>query len=861
MTRAAQGNTRDCYERPLSDWTCGRAIEGCPCAQGPDAKGKCNVQSVCTPRLDGEQWTCTRSTIQGGACKDGPLPNGSCCQSWQPCQPVRTVRSRRKRFVLACGVLALGILMIAVSGPKRNEFLSPGDLTSPHASLMTRDGCASCHAASKHRFGGWVANWLGLAKLDHHHGIDAENWSQTDMCLECHQEKFDPHWARSAHNVDPAWLRERTEQSATTGNGLPGVFERSPHHLTDITCATCHQEHLGASHQLATMTNKQCQTCHAESFKSLASGHPDFGAWPFERRTRIAFDHASHEQLHFNSKNETFNCNRCHVDSADLAVKELAGFEQACASCHSDSIKQSMSQGIALVSLPAIDRASLEAQGASIGIWPTEFEGYFDGAIPPLMQLLLSADPDAVEAMEVLGPDVDLSLIDEEDAIQLEAATRLVFAIKRLVIDMGEDGNATIVNRLSIALQRELTESEIESLLGRTPPTLFASVARTWFGSEAEESGEARGLPAKSPNSNARTLPIRGPQDTRNSRVNRVEEASLQIRSEASSNPHRMSSTSNRFQDDRQNPSQWLAENPLKDFGQSSNGGTDDLLPNATDRSEVDEGNSERGDSNQGGIVERNPIESEQSTGQGTQETEPLVANPLVDAVPNGTAPNGTAPNGTAPSIDDGHGRDKGGRGSDPNYDLPALLNRKPPVYAFTPSGEWDYDADLLKLEYQPKGHADAWLVEWIDVLAATPISNRTATATRVLEYFTGDEAPGRCTECHSLEQSRLAVGAELDQAETWLVNWHAETRSSQLREFTRFSHRPHLILAELSDCRACHQIDREADYRKNYEAKNPHSFRPGFYSLSKTNCASCHQENRASDSCTTCHHYHVQSH
>jgi hypothetical protein len=61
----------------------------------------------------------------------------------------------------------------------------------------------------------------------------------------------------------------------------------------------CHREHQGAEFDLTAMNDSGCQTCHQQRYESFAADHPDFGAWPYERRTRIAFNHSSHQAKHF----------------------------------------------------------------------------------------------------------------------------------------------------------------------------------------------------------------------------------------------------------------------------------------------------------------------------------------------------------------------------------------------------------------------------------------------------------------------------------------------------------------------------------------------------------------------------------
>ena len=62
----------------------------------------------------------------------------------------------------------------------------------------------------------------------------------------------------------------------------------------DLYCATCHQEHKGVNFNLNKISNEQCRSCHVLKFDSFDGHHPNFENYPFERRTRIIYDHASH---------------------------------------------------------------------------------------------------------------------------------------------------------------------------------------------------------------------------------------------------------------------------------------------------------------------------------------------------------------------------------------------------------------------------------------------------------------------------------------------------------------------------------------------------------------------------------------
>ena len=150
----------------------------------------------------------------------------------------------------------------------------------------------------------------------------------------------------------------------------------SPMHVGDTRgpfCGTCHQEHQGAGFDLRTITNEQCQSCHALKFDHFDKDHPEFSNYPFETRTRIVFDHAGHFGKHYpeTAKKEPDKripetCSSCHDSRGDKRIMAVAPFEKTCASCHADQItgKQRVSgpKGIAFLALPGLDLETLEKQ-------------------------------------------------------------------------------------------------------------------------------------------------------------------------------------------------------------------------------------------------------------------------------------------------------------------------------------------------------------------------------------------------------------------------------------------------------------------------------------------------------------------
>jgi hypothetical protein len=332
--------------------------------------------------------------------------------------------------------MAAGGLLILLNASWRDRAISPGPLSHPHAQLLANDltanasgtGCAACHAAAERSVAGWTVALAGF------HGGAA---SQTARCMECHDATISKNFALTAHSVDPASLHELT----VTGNNRPAAGR-------EFACATCHDEHQGAKFDIAAMSDSACQACHQQRYESFSTDHPDFGNWPYERRTRIAFNHASHRAKHFIEKKQAFECRSCHIEDATNKVQLLASYEKACASCHDEKIATSVAKGVPMLVLPTLDIEAMKAAGHDIGAWPKGATGDFDGRLPPVMKLLLASDAAARDAIITLGPDFDFMDVDPGDPIQLAACGELAKSIKSLFRDIGQRGQVAVRERL-----------------------------------------------------------------------------------------------------------------------------------------------------------------------------------------------------------------------------------------------------------------------------------------------------------------------------------------------------------------------------------------------------------------------------
>ena len=281
------------YQRPNQAWVCGWAAEGRPCQIGPDGKGNCRTTFECQPTSGNDRWQCNRSELAGGKCDQGPLPDGTCCRAIQRCRPVRSWRARvraTRNWVVA---ISIGFLLLVVGGPLAPVLLNPGNLTFQHSEVAD---CSGCHTAFEKGIVAWP-----MAAFAH-----SAKESDSKLCIACHDlgaNSFNPHGIETAALT--SLTADRAEPSAI---GVPLVLTVASwardvplHDDSQLACTTCHNEHNGRAFDLTKMSNKRCVACHAERFTSLSRGHPEFSSFPFDRRSRINFDHGSHLGTHFAS--------------------------------------------------------------------------------------------------------------------------------------------------------------------------------------------------------------------------------------------------------------------------------------------------------------------------------------------------------------------------------------------------------------------------------------------------------------------------------------------------------------------------------------------------------------------------------
>jgi len=364
------------YGRPDFPFRCGReGLWSLACGRGPNADGSCGGISECLPIQRGDRWLCSRPLSAGGPCNNGPRPDGGCYIRRPPCRPRSSIRARRKHvsffaFLVSVSVIAAFFATSSgILGFDRNLSI-PGELTAAHANLLDGNRCSLCHEAHDRE---------GLAlvtALVEYQDISAK-------CINCHA--FEGH-ARQPHNA--ASIDED--------------------HIEPLGCVGCHTEHKGAEANIAALPDQDCHQCHqAKAVFGGFSGsqgkpHPPFNpSYGHPAEPVIRFDHAKHFDAHFkkaeHQDNRPETCEACHSAASDGADITMPSFEEGCAGCHENQIRD---QPLLLLAWPEMEQMkppSAEVADAcrTVVSWdPEDFESS-SFELPGLIEsFLMGVDPD-----------------------------------------------------------------------------------------------------------------------------------------------------------------------------------------------------------------------------------------------------------------------------------------------------------------------------------------------------------------------------------------------------------------------------------------------------------------------------------
>ena len=433
------------YERPTNSWVCGRACDGAGCRLGPNRKGECQVESRCQPEKKGDRYHCTRPPVHGGKCKEGPTPDGNCCQIDTSCQPQRSLFAKRRLLGMITAVAAFAVCLIIFSGTTPSPLLCPGQVTTSHANIQKQ--CAACHSAAE----GGLTTWVQTA-------FNSETaLKDSALCMKCHTEIGKQ--ALFAHSMSPKQLAETTErinqqnQSTSTPLALRlATFTGKSTTDKKLACASCHKEHQGRKADLKHLTDMQCQSCHTKQFHSFEHGHPDLKNYPHKRRSRIYFDHAKHLNQYFvddefkrtmPNGRKLDSCNSCHSPDASGEMMLTKSFDKTCASCHEPQIEDTEFAGVPFFALPAINAELINSHGE----WLHTRGTMKTAKLPQFMEQLLASDPDYQKAIKTLGK-IDYRQINNLDPKHHVAVGEIAWSIKQLLYDISTQGETALKERL-----------------------------------------------------------------------------------------------------------------------------------------------------------------------------------------------------------------------------------------------------------------------------------------------------------------------------------------------------------------------------------------------------------------------------
>ena len=824
------------YERPQDSWVCGRLAEGKPCELGPGLNGRCRVTTVCQPRLENDRWQCRRPASAGGPCEAGPLPDGQCCMTLERCVPRPSLRTRRKRSVVAALALVVGVLAVTVGGKGGRYFMMPNKLSAPHAGLTD---CSTCHAGAR----------TGEVDLLHRLFTAVEPRQNSSLCLNCHDMGATNNLAPHTHPVED--LKRLTEKLRSDSRSWPApslmqLIEfpstaGSPGAETEIQCATCHKEHRGVFADLRAVSNQRCQTCHVSRFGSFADSHPQFVKFPYQRRPRLAFDHQSHEKYFRDAQKAAGGgqgaldeCGNCHQLGVRKRYEVVKSFASMCASCHTGDItgatQVSGPKGIGVIAVPGLDVKTLRERGIDIGYWPLRSEAI----LTPFMTLLLGSSGANVIS-SVAGLDLlDLRKADDRD---LARVATLAWAIKRLFNQL-ETTNPAARTLAGDNPGMQVAALQMAALTGSMSHDVIASANQEWFACKLQDDLQRhdRGEPTKPPSEedHCAANPEAASVESKAIAPTKAPEAASTERmpppgGKAARNNDEILGPNKR--DEAQPHSQKDALAPSK---------TDEILTPAPSKADDNLTPVPRGDD----ILSGDKPSAGNALSQ-IGDGSPAPA-PSKDDILSGDKP--SAGNVLSQIGDDnGAPKEKQTSQSAEAKPSPDTSSAQFDPEAWAQTGGW-YREDFT-IRYHPSAHADQFLQTWLDFTGRAYGSSLHDELAPIFDNLAAKDAVSRCTKCHSVD----------DVAGAKIVNWRPFDANTINNRFTNYSHKPHVeLIAGTKTCLKCHEFQQTDDFRKTYEGGDPVNYTPNFKYIDKALCSACHSQQTEWQNCTLCHGYHV---
>ena len=241
----------------------------------------------------------------------------------------------------------------------------------------------------------------------------------------------------------------------------------------------------------------------------------------------------------------------------------------------------------------------------------------------------------------------------------------------------------------------------------------------------------------------------------------------------------------------------------------------------------------------------------------------PTESKPVLDNAPlQKTDRNPSGSTIETPQIADSNTTKEGDQEVEPKkpgtVEKPRKKIKRLPANQMVAMGGWYRDDATLTIAYRQAGHADSVTVNWYDFVSSIPNAKENPMYSDFARLMTKSTSPGLCSSCHSVDQQ---------PDHSLSMNWAASYRDISTRDFTRFSHRPHLVHGNANQCSTCHQILPGSNVMQNYVLGESKETRfdssvcaNGFAPMTKSNCVQCHNNRSKIQNCTQCHNYHVGS-
>lgn len=884
------------YETPDPKWICGRS--GKACRVGPSKRGTCQATFECMPTSSGGTWSCRRPASNGGTCQEGPLADGTCCNPIRACAPVRAVRAKREIISKWAAIFVVGCATLALTYAGSAQLLMPGPMTTAHSPLSK---CGECHS----NIGEGQFGWL--------HGViaSANPRKDSEACLTCHKmgpAALNPHGFESDKlNISTNRLKSVAESTPmpAVGRVINAIFPVEDNLEDGVFCATCHQEHQGKQFDLKAMANDKCQTCHTVQFDSFHNGHPKFRNYPFRRRTRIFFDHASHFGEHIPKtleKNKIAKseipgvCADCHQVGVDKRHMDVKPFTEICSSCHLGQIvgaeRATGPKGIALLTLPGLDIETLRKRKAEIGEWPEQSEA----EITPLMKLLIGWDDERKAMLNRLS-EVDLLDLSGASDGDISAVEQFVWEVKFVMYALSTARASQILKRLGSATGAHVEPNVIAKLTANMPRDVLINAQREWLPnlmSEIEKRGPGQWdtsiASSKSGDTSLSSFRSRGSpvrpvvkREIERPRSKPKAKSTGGDKSAALPRGAPEKPAAAKKEPDVKKPAPPTAgagvatrapKNAGKKPVQIDPDQSDTLLEDAEEI--LREEKKRRGKQSRIQIKHRITV-AQASGGLRINELGEIVGDTPGGGSAEGLSRNDAESPANADTQADKKTPDRSDSPPTAEADGPAkkqstrALTPKPSTKRAAPAnatpsvaatarvagaidaetwaefGGW-YRQDFAIL-YKPTGHKDDFMRAWLDFSGRLVGKDKSNLASPVFDLLTADDAQGQCTKCHSVDGG---------SGESRAINWKPSSISTRASRFTSFAHEPHFGLLGEKGCLTCHDINDAKGHKDTYKGHDPKIFVSNFKPVEQTQCASCHGNNVAREDCLLCHIYHV---